>query len=123
MLPTIKKQENSWVWLIKITFGILIVFLLGIHFYINHLYAPQGLLSYGDVLKYYSNPIIPIMEVIFLIVVLTHSMIGLRGIILDLNPAYKLMKIIDSALISIGGLAMIYGIWLVLDVAIKSSAG
>lgn len=108
-----QNREKTWLWLYKIIAGVLIVFLLGLHFVINHLVAPQGLLSWSDVVAYYQNPIIPIIEVIFLIVVVSHSLIGLRSIILDLNPSAAVLRGLDILFWVVGVVSIIYGIWLV----------
>jgi len=109
-----KRHEGTWIWLFKIVAGLLIVVLLGIHFIVNHLVAPEGLLSYADVVAYYQNPIIPIMEIVFLALAVSHSLIGIRSIILDLNPSDKTMRSLDVAFIILGLGATLYGIWLVL---------
>lgn len=114
---TAKKYEGTGRWLIKIIAGLSIVILLGIHFVVNHLVAPGGLLTYADVVRYYQNPIIVIMEISFLIVVVTHSFLGMRSIFLDLNPSQRVLKIIDTGLILIGIAAIVYGIWLALTIA------
>src|SRR5512142_3366910 len=105
-------SENTWLWMVKILTGPLLVILLFIHFLVNHLLGQTGLLTYADVVAYYRNPIIPVMEVIFLATVVTHSLIGLRGILLDLNPARRFLKVIDGGLILLGIAAVSYGIWL-----------
>lgn len=109
-----KNHENSWLWLAKIVAGLLIIILLGIHLVVNHLVAPGGLLSYQDIIQYYQNPIIPIMEVFFLIFVVTHALLGVRSIILDLNPSDKTLFRINRLLVAIGSIAIVYGIWLVI---------
>lgn len=108
-----QNREKTWLWLYKIIAGLLIVVLLGFHFVINHLVAPQGLLSWSDVVAYYQNPIIPIIEVIFLIVVVSHSLIGLRSIVLDLNPSATALRWLDILLVLVGIVSIVYGIWLV----------
>ena len=45
-------------------------------------------------------------------IVVTHSLIGLRGIVLDLNPSLKLVKFLDIFLVVLGSAAILYGIWL-----------
>ena len=84
-----KPREGAWLWLYKIVAGLFIVVLLGVHFIVNHLVAPEGLLSYNDVVRYYTNPIVPVMEIAFLIFVISHALVGLRSILLDLNPSDK----------------------------------
>ena len=36
-------------------------------------------------IAYYANPLIPVMEGVFLIFVVIHALLGMRGIILDQN--------------------------------------
>ena len=114
-----KSGENSWLWLIKIVTGPLLVVLLLIHLIVNHFIGQKGLLTYADVIAYYKNPIIPIMEICFLATVVAHSLIGLRGIILDLKPTRSTLKAIDWVLVVGGILAVSYGTWLVVVIANK----
>ncbi len=109
-----KTPENSFLWLYKIVAGLLIVTLLGVHFVVNHAVAPEGLLSYADVINYYQVPGIAVMEIAFLIFVVSHALVGLRSIILDLSPAPGLLKAVTVVLILVGAGAVTYGVWLVL---------
>ena len=68
-----KSGEGFWLWLAKIITGGFLIIILGIHLVVNHLVGTTGLLTWTDVVKYYSHPIIPIMEIAFLIFVVTHS--------------------------------------------------
>ncbi len=116
-----KPQEGAWLWLLKIVAGLAIVIILGIHFWANHLLAPGGLLNYADVLAYYQNPIIPSMEIVFLVFVVTHALLGLRSILLDLNPTRRVLGGINAFLLIIGLAAIAYGSWLVLFIAAKGA--
>ena len=116
-----KKREGTTLWLLKIIGGLLIIFVLGIHFVINHLVAPGGLLTYQDVINYYRTPIVPVMEIFFMVFVVSHSLIGLRSILLDLNPSDHLLKIIDRILIIVGAGASVYGAWLIILLANKGA--
>lgn len=111
-----KPREAAGLWLLKIVLGVSIVFLLGLHFIVNHWAAPGGLLTWADVVSYYQNPIIPIVEAAFLIAAVSHGLIGLRSIILDLNPSDRILKLVDITLLIIGGIAVIYGLWLLATV-------
>jgi succinate dehydrogenase / fumarate reductase membrane anchor subunit len=112
-----KNNEGFWQWLIKIIAGLLVIIVLGIHFVVNHAVAPGGLLTYQDVINYYNAPIVPIMEFIFLVVVITHSLLGLRSILLDLNPAAAARKVMDGVLLVIGAAGILYGTWLLIVLA------
>jgi len=117
-----KSREGVGLWLLKIITGLLVVVVLSIHFIINHAVAPGGLLSYQDILRYYTVWIVPVMEGIFLVVVVTHSLTGLRSIFLDLNPSPKVSKVLDTILVVLGAVAIIYGIWLLIVVTNKGLA-
>jgi succinate dehydrogenase / fumarate reductase membrane anchor subunit len=114
---TPKSGENVWIWLIKILTGPLLFVLLGIHLIVNHLLGKEGVLRYAEVIAYYQNPIIPIMEILFLATVVTHSLIGLRSIILDLKPSRSTLKILDLLFLLAGISAFIYGTRLILIIA------
>jgi succinate dehydrogenase / fumarate reductase membrane anchor subunit len=118
-ISTPRSGENTWLWLIKIITGPLLLILLGIHLAVNHFISETGLLSYADVVAYYQNPIIPIMEICFLIAVVTHSLSGLRGIILDLKPSRSVLKFVDVILVIFGVSVVMYGTWLALVITSK----
>ena len=104
-------------WLAKIITGLLIIVILVIHFIVNHLEAETGLLSYADVVKYYQNPVIVVMEIAFLIFVVSHALMGVRSVILDLKPSRSFLRVLDGVFVLAGAGAMVYGIWLALTIA------
>lgn len=108
-----KSGEGTWLWLFKIITGPLIIIILLIHLVVNHLVAEGGLLTWADVVCYYTNPLVPLMEIVFLILVVSHSLLGLRSVILDLKPSRAVLKVIDILFIIIGITAIVYGIRLI----------
>lgn len=118
-----KSREGAWLWMFKIAAGILIVILLAVHFIVNHLVAPNGLLTYDDVLRYYQAPIVPAMEIIFLVFVVSHALVGMRSIVLDLNPSNTVLRWIDRIFMLVGAGFIAYGIWLVVVIVQKGSGG
>jgi succinate dehydrogenase / fumarate reductase membrane anchor subunit len=115
--------ENTWLWLIKIVTGPLLVLVLILHFTVNHYLGSlgSGLMTYDDVIRYFQNPLIPAIEILFLITVVTHCLIGLRGIILDLNPSRAVLNIVTWLLAILGVSSVVYGIWLALTISSKGS--
>ena len=111
-----KSQENAWLWLVKAVSGLLVLVVLIIHFIVNHFVAPNGLLTYTDVVRYYHLPVIPVMEIGFLVFVVSHALIGLRGILLDLKPKPGLIKVTNWVFLIIGVGAITYGSWLVITI-------
>lgn len=116
-----KVGEGTWLWLLKILSGGLIIIILLVHFIVNHFVAEGALLTRAEVIAYYSNPWIVLMEIIFLAVVISHGLIGLRSVILDLKPSPRIQWAIDIILIAVGLVSTGYGIWLALAVASLSA--
>lgn len=114
-----KTNEGTTLWLVKIILGGLVIAFLVLHFIVNHLVAPGGLLNYQAVLDYYSHPIVPIIEGIFLVVVIAHCLLGVRSVILDLNPSRIVLKILDIVFVLGGSAAVGYGIWLLVVLAAR----
>jgi succinate dehydrogenase hydrophobic anchor subunit len=113
-----KNGESSGLWLLKIVAGLMIIFLLGLHFIANHLVAPNGLMSWAEVVAYYQNPIIPILEVVFLILVLGHAALGMRSITLDLNLPVRKQRTIDWVIAAFTFGFAVYGSWIVMKVVL-----
>ncbi len=116
-----KPGEGTLLWLIKIFTGVLIIVLLLVHFLVNHFVAEGALLTYQDVVAYYANPLIVAMEITFLITVVSHGLVGLRSVILDLNPARGTMRVVDGLFWIVGIVSIAYGIWLALVVASQAA--
>jgi succinate dehydrogenase / fumarate reductase membrane anchor subunit len=111
---TPRSGEGAGLWFLKILTGFLVIVVLIIHLIVNHLIVEGGLLTYADVGRYYQNPIIPIMEIAFLIFVVTHALMGLRSVLLDLHPSNKVLRLINYGLVVLGVGSIAYGTWLIL---------
>ena len=109
-----RSGENAGLWFLKILTGFLVILILLFHLIVNHLVVEGGLLSYADVVQYYQNPIIPILEITFLVFVVSHALIGLRSVLLDLHPSDKVLNIINYGLVVLGVGSITYGVWLIL---------
>jgi succinate dehydrogenase hydrophobic anchor subunit len=59
------------------------------------------------------------MEIAFLIFVVTHALMGLRSVLLDLHPSNKVLRLINYSLVVLGIASIAYGIWLVLVIVSK----
>lgn len=120
--PGSRPGENTWLWLTKIVTGPLLLLILGLHFTVNHYMgsSSSGLMTYQDVIRYFQNPVIVAIEILFLIAVVTHSLIGFHGILLDLHPSTLVLRAFTGLHILLGVSAVIYGIWLALTIASKA---
>jgi succinate dehydrogenase hydrophobic anchor subunit len=99
-------------WLIQAISGLLLVSLLALHMIAHHFIVEGGLRTFDEVIAYVSNPIIFSLEVLFLIVVIVHALLGVRAIVLDLAPRPTTLRVADVSLIVLGVVALIYGLWL-----------
>ncbi len=110
-----ERQDRSRagaLWLIQAISGLLLVALLGLHMVAHHFVVEGGLRDFQEVLAYVSNPVIFFLEVVFLVVVTTHAMLGLRAIVRDLNLSATAARTADWILALVGAAALIYGVWL-----------
>jgi len=108
-----ESSSSGTLWFLKQVSGPFILIVIVVHFIVNHLIGEGGLLSYQQVVSYYQIWIVPVMEGIFLILVVGHSLLGLRSILLDLQPSKSLLRLVNAAFLVIGVVAVIYGLWLI----------
>ena len=111
--------ENTWTWLLKIATGPLLLIVLGLHFTVNHYLGSMssGLMTYEDIIRYLQNPLIVAIEILFLVTVVTHSLLGFHGILLDMHPSRNLLVLSTWLHVIVGIAAVVYGIWLALTIA------
>jgi succinate dehydrogenase / fumarate reductase, membrane anchor subunit len=107
-----KSGENVWLWLWKLVTGPFIFIIIIIHFVVNHYIGQTGLLQFKEIMSYYRNSIIPVMEGFFLVLVVSHSLLGVRSIILDMKPSRTILNIVNWLFLVVGIFAVVYGIWL-----------
>ncbi len=115
-----KQGETTFLWLVKIITGPILLVVAFTHLIVNHYIGSLGgLQTYSDVVAYYKSGLILAMEAIFLLTVLTHSLIGLRGIILDLRPNGSVLRFVNWAFVLLGLVFSAYGLWLLAVVAAR----
>jgi succinate dehydrogenase / fumarate reductase membrane anchor subunit len=107
-----KPGETTWLWLFKIITGVLVVVILAIHFIVQHLVNPDGLLTFQQVVQWVSNPWVALMEGTFVVLAVFHALLGVRSVLLDLRPSQGAIRVIDVTFSIVGVVAIIYGIWL-----------
>lgn len=104
------KATSAWLW--QVFTGVGLVILLGLHFIANHFIAKGGLRNFADVVAYLRNPIILGLELLFLVFVTTHALLGVRAILLDLGFSERTEKRLSQVLTGVGVLTVGYGLWL-----------
>ena len=109
---TLKASYASTFWILQALTGLLLIVLLGLHIIANHFIVSGGLRDYEQVLNYIKNPVIVILEVLFVFVVGAHALIGVKSIILDLDPSVKQEKVVNLLLVVIYIATCVYGVFL-----------
>jgi succinate dehydrogenase hydrophobic anchor subunit len=104
------KASLSWLW--QVITGAGLVVLLGLHFVAQHFIAKGGLRDFAEVLAYLRNPVFLVLEVLFLIFVASHAMLGVRAILMDFGLSDRTEKRLTQALTVVGVLTVGYGMWL-----------
>jgi succinate dehydrogenase / fumarate reductase membrane anchor subunit len=92
--------------------GVALLALLGLHFVAHHFVVEGGLRNFQQVQEYIGNPLILTLEVLFLIAVTPHALLGVRAILFDLQLSEALERLIDRALWVVGIATVLYGFWL-----------
>ncbi|HEV2581674.1 MAG TPA: hypothetical protein VGT44_12545 [Ktedonobacteraceae bacterium] len=109
------KATTGWLW--QVITGVALVFLLGLHIIANHFIAKGGLRNFADVLAYLRNPVFLVLETLFLVVVASHAMLGIRAILMDFGLSDRVEKLLSRALTVVGALTVGYGLWLTWAIA------
>ena len=83
--PLTRERAGSWSWIFQAFSGAMLLILLGLHMVAQHFIVKGGLRTYADVVTYISNPIIFVLEILFLIAVTWYALLGVRAILFDLG--------------------------------------
>ena len=110
--PFAQEPKASWGWLWQVITGVGLVILLGLHIIANHFIAQGGLRDFAEVLAYLRNPIFLVLEVLFLVFVATHAMLGVRAIVTDFGLSDRAEKRLSRVLTVVGVVTVGYGLWL-----------
>jgi succinate dehydrogenase hydrophobic anchor subunit len=110
------------VWRWTVFSGLALVVLASVHMVAQHFVVGSvgGLRTYGQVLDYLANPVIFVVETGFLLAVTVHAMLGLRGILHDLDPGPRACRLIDVGLWTLGTATVVYGMVLLVTLASRA---
>ncbi len=116
-----RRDRSGSLWLVQAFSGLFLVFILGAHMIAHHFIVEGGLRDYQQVLDYVANPVVFVIEVLFVILGVVHALLGVRAIITDLRPSAGTLRVVNWALALFGLVAIGYGLWLAL--ALQRLAG
>lgn len=120
--PTHQAARSARVWRWTAGSGIALVALATLHIVAQHFVVHQkgGLRTYDEVLSYVGNPVIFVLESCFVFAVTIHAMLGIRGILHDLDLVPRTARRLDVALWVIGALTVVYAMVLLITLAARS---
>jgi succinate dehydrogenase / fumarate reductase membrane anchor subunit len=113
--PRRGQAAGTW-WLVQAISGLLLILVLGLHMIAQHFLVEGGLREFADVIAYVSNPLIFAIEIVFLVVVTTHAVLGARAICLDLGLSERGERAVNWIVALVGIAAVGYGIWLAISI-------
>jgi len=116
-----QRDRSGSLWLIQALSGLVLVAILGLHMIAHHFIVEGGLRDYQQVLDYVANPVVFIIEVLFVILATVHALLGVRAIVTDLRPSAGALRAVNGVLWVAGIVAIVYGLWLAL--ALQRAAG
>jgi succinate dehydrogenase hydrophobic anchor subunit len=113
--PPAPTGSRSRVWTWTAGTGIALLALVTIHMVAHHFVVQQigGLRTYQDVLDYIGNPVMFVIELVFLVVVTIHAMLGLRSVLFDFGLSERSKRLVDRGLVVLGVLTVAYGFLLI----------
>ena len=94
----------------QVVSGAALIVLLGLHMIAQHFIVPTGLRYYQDVIDWLANPVVVVLEVLFLVFVTYHAMLGVRAILFDFGFAERTERRITAALWVVGVVTILYGV-------------
>ncbi|MCS6843341.1 MAG: hypothetical protein NZ528_03320 [Caldilineales bacterium] len=111
---SIEEKRRSGVWVWQAITGVLLVILLSLHMIVHHFVVEGGLRTYQQVLDYVGNPLVVAVEILFLVTVTYHAMLGVRAILFDLNLSESQKALVTRVLTVLGVVVVAWGVFLAL---------
>lgn len=117
-----RRGRSPRVWHWTAGSGMALVALATLHIVAQHFVVHQkgGLRTYTEVLSYIANPVIFVLETGFLFAVTVHAMLGIRGILHDLDLSPRATRRLDATLWVVGTVTVAYGMALLVTLAARS---
>jgi len=97
-------------WLFQVITGILMVFLITVHFLVTH--SAHNLLSYESVIERLSRLDYRLFYALLLFVVSFHAFNGLRAVILDTEGGMRRKKLVNASVALVAVIMIAYGLFL-----------
>jgi succinate dehydrogenase hydrophobic anchor subunit len=115
-----QRGRSTRVWHWTVGTGLSLVVLATMHIVAQHfiVHLTGGLRTYEEVLSYVANPVIFVLESAFLVAVTIHAMLGVRGLLHDLDLSQTTGRRIDRWLWVVRTATVGYGMVLLITLAL-----
>ncbi len=100
--------RQSLGWIGQAVSGILLIIIVLLHMIFHHF--QEGLLSTNQVIAHVANPAIFILELLFVLVVTYHALLGIKAVIFDLKLSDSTRRKVSTGLTILGVLTAVYGV-------------
>jgi succinate dehydrogenase hydrophobic anchor subunit len=91
----------------------------GVHIVMQHFVVKGGLRDYAQVVSYLANPVVLAVEILFVIVLVWHAMLGLRAVLLDFGFGRRGQALITRGVVVLGAVTAGYSFWLIATLAAR----
>lgn len=121
-IGTERRGRQTLAWRATASTGVALIVLITVHMVAHHFVVHEtgGLRSYRQVLEYVANPVMFTIELLFLVVVTAHAMLGLRSVLFDLATGERARAWISRALVVLGVVTVAYGVTLIVTLASRA---
>lgn len=109
------RQGGGRGWVLQVVTGAALLVLVVVHLVAQHFVvdAPGGLRDHASVLEYLGNPVIVVIESLFMLAVTWHAMLGIRSILLDLGLTPRARRRVTVGVTALGVVTLGYGFWMI----------
>jgi succinate dehydrogenase hydrophobic anchor subunit len=110
-------NSGRLIWVFQVFSGILLIVIVGLHWFFQHSIVGRGGPAYANVVAYLRCPLFFGLETILLLVVIVHALLGIRAILLDRGLSVRTLRWVNWGLFIVGTVALSYGLRLTLALA------
>lgn len=100
--------RQSLGWIGQAVSGVLLIVIVLLHMLFHHF--QEGLLSVNQVIAHVASPAIFILELLFVLVVTYHALLGVKAVIFDLKLSDTTRRKVSTGLTILGVVTAVYGI-------------
>jgi succinate dehydrogenase hydrophobic anchor subunit len=115
-----RRPRPTFAWTAQVVTGVLLLVLLTMHMIAQHFLVPGGLRGYAQVVAWLRNPVVFTLEALLLVAVSWHAMAGVHAIMLDLGLRGRTERIVAAVLGYVMVATILYGLWLLYMIALRS---